>query len=103
MITFFVLKIKNKVFFVCEAGFCKRLDFFKKNAIISCVMKPQTQLAKRVEARSAKLERELKMSERVATAKVARGNVYLLMGKYATEEDLQQRLTRLSKALKAFA
>lgn len=66
-------------------------------------MNQQTQLSERVAARRASLEQQLKMSERVATAKVARGNVYLLMGKYATEEDLQQRLARLSKSLKAFA
>lgn len=66
-------------------------------------MKQHSQLTERVAERRAQLEQELKMSERVATAKVARGNVYLLMGKYATEEDLHQRLTRLSKSLKAFA
>lgn len=66
-------------------------------------MKQQTQLSERVAARRARLEQELSLSERVATAKVARGNVYLLMGKYATEVDLQQRLARLSKSLKAFA
>ena len=53
-------------------------------------MKQQTQLSERVAARRARLEQELSISERVATAKVARGNVYLLMGKYATEVDLQQ-------------
>ena len=53
-------------------------------------MKQQTQLSERVAARRARLEQELCISERVATAKVARGNVYLLMGKYATEVDLQQ-------------
>ena len=66
-------------------------------------MEQQARLSERVAARRARLEQELKMSERVATAKVARGNVYLLMGKYATEADLQQRLARLSKTMKAFA
>lgn len=60
-------------------------------------------LANRVAARRERLEQELKASERIATAKVSRGNVYLLMGKYATEQDLQQRLSRLSQSLKVFA
>lgn len=57
----------------------------------------------RVAARRARLERETEKCERVATAKVARGNVYLLMGKYATEQDLKDRLARASRALKVFA
>lgn len=68
-----------------------------------CVMADQTTLANRVAARRKGLEQELRASERTSTAKVARGNVYLLMGKYATEKDLQQRLSRLSQLLKVFA
>lgn len=49
-------------------------------------------LANRVAARRERLEQEIKASERIATAKVSRGNVYLLVGKCATEQDLQQRL-----------
>ena len=60
-------------------------------------------LVNRVAARRERPEQELKTSERIATAKVSRGNVYLLMGKYATEQDLQQRLSRLSQSLKIFA
>ena len=67
------------------------------------VMVDQTTLANRVAARRKRLEQELRSSERTATAKVARGNVYLLMGKYATEKDLQQRLSQLTQLLKVFA
>ena len=66
-------------------------------------MVDEVTLAKRVAARRESLEQELKVSERMATAKVSRGNVYLLLGKYATEQDLQQRLNRLSQSLKIFA
>ena len=67
------------------------------------VMVDQTTLANRVAARRKRLEQELGSPERTATAKMARGNVCLQMGKYATEKDLQQRLSRLSLLLKVFA
>lgn len=83
--------------------FLKKSCFYSQKWYDARGMNQQTQVAERVAARRERLARELKMSERVATAKVARGNVYLLMGKYATEEDLQQRLMRLSKSMKTFA
>lgn len=65
-------------------------------------MAAQYTIEERVQARHQKLMQSLERSPYIATSKVARGNVYLLMGKYATEQDLKVRLNRLSRILAAF-
>lgn len=60
-------------------------------------------IRERVDARRRKLEQGLREAERVATAKVSRGNVFLQMGKYATDAELKLRMARLSHTLKNFS
>lgn len=60
-------------------------------------------IKERVDARKQKLEQGLREAERVATAKVSRGNVFLQMGKYATDAELKVRMSRLRQTLKNFS
>lgn len=58
--------------------------------------------AERVETRKVKLERAFAGSTRVAISKTSRGNVYLFLGKYATQRDLDARLAHAAHFLKSF-
>lgn len=79
------------------------LDFSLKNDSLGSDMNKKEQLEARVAARRERLHSSLQESERLATAKVSRGNVYLLMGRYATGMDLKKRLHELALALRGFA
>ena len=67
------------------------------------VMSKEQILQQRVKARKDRLDAALAQASRIATARVARGNACLQLGKFADEKDLQERRARFSKAVMAMA
>lgn len=56
-------------------------------------------LQERVKARKARLDAAFAQASRIATARVARGNACLQLGKFVDEKDLQERRNRFAKAV----
>lgn len=63
-------------------------------------MNKEQQLRQRVTERKERLAASFAQAARIATARVARGNACLQLGRYVDEKDLQERRARFRKAIK---
>lgn len=63
-------------------------------------MNKEQQLRQRVTERKERLAASFALAARIATARVARGNACLQLGRYVDEKDLQERRARFRKAIK---
>ena len=62
-------------------------------------MSKDSQVRRRVEERRKRLASAFARAAKIATARVARGNACLQLGRYVDEKDLQERRDRFRKAV----